>query len=97
MVASTMPMLRSSSHPRRPKAMAEPMVLEKEPVAYWTPHCAFRGLDQSGSINDLQIRLREAKSELNKETKKSYKAVRDDFYNSLKAAEQKANSHSQEY
>ncbi|PMD17368.1 hypothetical protein NA56DRAFT_752396 [Hyaloscypha hepaticicola] len=41
-VVSTMPMLRSPSHPRRPKAIAEPKVLEKEPVAYWKPQCAFR-------------------------------------------------------
>lgn len=41
--------------PKTTKAGAEPKELEKKPVAYWKAQCAFRGLNQSGSINDLQV------------------------------------------
>jgi hypothetical protein len=54
-------MLRSSSHPRQPKAMAQPKVLEKQPVAYWKPICAFRGLDDFGSINDYMFASKKSK------------------------------------
>jgi hypothetical protein len=54
-------MLRSSSHPRQPKAMAQPKVLEKQPVAYWKPICAFLGLDDFGSINDYMFASKKSK------------------------------------
>jgi hypothetical protein len=41
--------------PKTTKAGAESKELEKKPVAYWKAQCAFRGLNQSGSINDLQV------------------------------------------
>ncbi|PMD46171.1 hypothetical protein L207DRAFT_561564 [Hyaloscypha variabilis F] len=94
--------------PKTAKASAEPREIEKKPVAYWKAQCAFRGLNQSGSINDLQVRLREAKkkilpelksaeTELNKEFKKRNKAARDDSYKSLKTAEQKAKANPKKF
>jgi len=94
--------------PKSAKAGAELKELEKKPVAYWKAQCAFRGLNQSGSINDLQVRLREAKkkilpelksaeTELNKEFKKKNKTARDDSYNSLKTAEQKAKANPEKF
>lgn len=50
-------------------AKAEPKELEKKPQAHWKAQCAFRGLNQSGSINNLQLRLREAKKKLLPELK----------------------------
>src|SRR5438045_311490 len=35
--------------------------MEKKPVGWWKAQCAFRGLSQSGSINDIQLRLKDAK------------------------------------
>ncbi len=59
----------------------------------------FRGLKQSRSIYDLQVRRRKARNrcspnsksgtELRKEFKKRNKAARDDFYSLFKSAEQK--------
>jgi len=94
--------------PKTAKAGVELKELEKKPVAYWKAQCAFRGLNQSGSINDLQVRLREAKkkilpelksaeAELNKEFKKRNKAARDDSYNSLKTAEQRAKANPEKF
>jgi hypothetical protein len=83
------------------KATSVPKEIEKKPVAYWKAQCAFRGLNQTGAINDLQLRLREAKKPmlpelkdaekmLNKEFSKKNKAARDGSWKSLKTAEQKA-------
>jgi hypothetical protein len=87
--------------PKATKANPQPKEVGKKPVAYWKAQCAFRGLNQSGAIGDLQLRLREAKkkilpelkaaeTELNKEFKKKNNAARDGKWNSLKTVEQKA-------
>lgn len=94
--------------PKNPKLGAAPIDLEKKPAAYWKAQCAFRGLNQSGSISDLQLRIREAKkkllpelrtteSELNKEFKKKNKAARDDLFGPSKSAEQKAKDDPKRY
>lgn len=94
--------------PKSTKAGAKPTELERKPVAYWKAQCAFRGLNQTGAINDLQLRLREAKkkmlpelkaaeSELNKEFKKKNKLARDGTWKNLKTAEQKAKADPQKY
>lgn len=75
--------------------------VEKKSAAWWKAQCAFRGLNQSGAINDLQLRLKEAKkkmlpelkeveTQLNKEYKKKCKSAKDDSWKQLKSAEQKA-------
>ncbi|EKD19885.1 hypothetical protein MBM_01837 [Drepanopeziza brunnea f. sp. 'multigermtubi' MB_m1] len=87
--------------PKTPKAVAGSRELEKKPVAFWKAQCAFRGLNQTGAIADLQLRLREAKkkilpelknaeTELNKEFKKKNNAARNESWKSLKTVEQKA-------
>ncbi|XMA15363.1 hypothetical protein WAI453_008154 [Rhynchosporium graminicola] len=92
--------------PKNPKAGTEPK--EKKPVAYWKAQCAFRGLNQTGAMADLQLRLREAKqkilpeikameNELNKAFKKKNKASRDNSWTSLKSAEQKAKMNPKRY
>ncbi|KAH6724357.1 hypothetical protein BKA61DRAFT_28170 [Leptodontidium sp. MPI-SDFR-AT-0119] len=94
--------------PKNTKAGSEPKEFEKKPVAYWKAQCAFRGLNQTGAIADLQLRLREAKkkilpeiksieTELNKEFKKKNKAARNDSWTSLKSVEQKAKSDPKKY
>lgn len=94
--------------PKSAKAGAESKELEKKPQTYWKAQCAFRGLNQSGSINDLQLRLREAKkklllelkiaeTELNKEFKKVNKAARNDSWASHKSDEQKAKADPKRY
>jgi len=94
--------------PKATKANPQPKEVEKKPVAYWKAQCAFRGLNQSGAISDLQLRLREAKkkilpelkaveTELCKEFKKKNKAARDGKWNSLKTVEQKAKADPSKY
>ena len=94
--------------PKSTKAGAEPKELDKKPAAYWKAQCAFRGLNQTGSINDLQLRIRETKkkmlpelktaeSELNKEFRKENKSSRDGTWNNLKTAEQKAKADPHKY
>lgn len=83
--------------PLRNGAAAHPV--EKKLVAWWKAQCAFRGLNQTGAINDLQLRLREAKAtmlselktaqtELNRQYKKNNKTT--ESWAKLKTVEQKA-------
>ncbi|KAF4626346.1 hypothetical protein G7Y89_g11814 [Cudoniella acicularis] len=87
--------------PKTSKAGATPKEIEKKPLGWWKAQCSFRGLNQTGAINDLQLRLREAKkkmlpelkaveTELIREFKKKNKAARDGTWASLKSVEQKA-------
>jgi len=87
--------------PRATKTNLHHKEVERKPTSYWKVQCAFRGLNQSGAIPDLQLRFREAKkkilpelkaaeTQLNKEFKKKNKASRDASWNSLKTVEQKA-------
>lgn len=73
--------------------------VEKKLVAWWKAQCAFRGLNQTGAIADLQLRLREAKTtmlpdlktvqtKLNREYKKTIKDTQS--WMNLKTVEQKA-------
>lgn len=82
--------------------------IEKKSVAWWKAQCAFRGLNQSGSISDLQLRIRESKKkilpelkdaekELAKEYKKLSKQAGEDKWTNLKTAEQKARSDADRY
>ncbi|KAJ8064598.1 hypothetical protein OCU04_006927 [Sclerotinia nivalis] len=82
--------------------------IETKPAGWWRAQCAFRGLNQSGSIADLQLRLREAKtkmipelktaeSQLNKDFKKQNKIVRDSGWKNLKTAEEKAEANPEKY
>lgn len=75
--------------------------VEKKPVAWWKAQCAFRGLNQSGAISDLQLRLRDAKKKmlpelkeaetrLNKEFKTKSKSTTDNTWKALGSVEQKA-------
>jgi len=93
--------------PKATKANPKPKEVDRKPVSYWKAQCAFRGLNQSGAISDLQLRLREAKkkilpelkiaeTELNKDFKKKNKAAQDSKWNSLKA-EQKAKANPSKY
>ena len=77
-------------------------------MAYWKAQCAFRGLNQTGAIADLQLRIREAKKpmlpelkeaekEINKEFRKSNKIARDGSWKSLKSAEQKVKADPKKY
>jgi hypothetical protein len=90
-----------SSKAAKEGAPVEAPHVEKKPAAWWKAQCAFRGLNQSGAINDLQLRLKEAKkkmlpelkeveTQLNKEYKKKCKSAKDDSWKQLKSAEQKA-------
>jgi hypothetical protein len=83
-------------------------MVEKKTVAYWKAQCAFRGLNQSGAISDLQLRLREAKKpmlpelkeaekELNKQFKKQNKSAKDGSWKTLKTAEQQAKADPRRY
>ncbi|KAL2075435.1 hypothetical protein VTL71DRAFT_378 [Oculimacula yallundae] len=92
--------------PKNAKAGSEPK--EKKSLSYWKAQCAFRGLNQTGAIADLQTRLREAKkkilpeikameTELNKAFKKKNSAARDDSWTSIKSAEQKATADPKKY
>ncbi|TVY47854.1 hypothetical protein LOCC1_G002940 [Lachnellula occidentalis] len=94
--------------PKATKSNPHPKEVERKSLAYWKAQCAFRGLNQSGAIGDLQLRLREAKkkilpelktaeTELNKEFKKRLKAANDGKWNSLKKAEQKAKANPSKY
>ncbi|TAQ87993.1 hypothetical protein B7494_g3675 [Chlorociboria aeruginascens] len=102
--------------PKVPKHLkpppTEPKEVEKKPVAYWKAQCAFRGLNQSGAISDLQLRIREAKkkmlpelkmaeTELNREFKKKNKAAKDatakNGWNSLQTVEAKAKANPQKF
>ncbi|KAI9646549.1 hypothetical protein NHQ30_004542 [Ciborinia camelliae] len=82
--------------------------IERKPVGWWKAQCAFRGLSQSGSIADLQSRLREAKkkimpelktaeSKLNKDFEKQNAIARDGSWKELKTAEEKAEANPQKY
>lgn len=82
--------------------------IETKPAGWWRAQCAFRGLNQSGSIADLQLRLREAKakmipelktaeSQLNKDFKKQNKIARDGGWKKLKTAEEKAEANPEKY
>ncbi|KAA8572805.1 hypothetical protein EYC84_003382 [Monilinia fructicola] len=82
--------------------------IETKPAGWWRAQCAFRGLNQSGSIADLQLRLREAKkkmipelktaeTQLNQEFKKRNRIARDSNWKDLKTAEQKAEANPQRY
>ncbi|CAD6439737.1 f3264f75-1397-40cf-9e4f-c25dccdfe720 [Sclerotinia trifoliorum] len=82
--------------------------IETKPAGWWRAQCAFRGLNQSGSIADLQLRLREAKakmipelktaeSQLNKDFKKQNKIARDSGWKCLKTAEEKAEANPEKY
>ncbi|RAL67783.1 hypothetical protein DID88_008510 [Monilinia fructigena] len=82
--------------------------VETKPAGWWRAQCAFRGLNQSGSIADLQLRLREAKkkmipelkaaeTQLNREFKKQNKIARDRNWKNLKTAEEKAEANPQKY
>lgn len=83
-------------------------VAEKKPAAWWKAQCAFRGLNQSGSISDLQSRLREAKkkmlpelkaleSQMNIEYKKQNEAFRDAHWQRLTTAEEKAEAYPEKF
>ena len=52
-----------NAHPPLPPKTIKPGApeVEKKPVAYWKAQCAFRGLNQTSAIADLQLRTREAK------------------------------------
>jgi hypothetical protein len=91
------------AHPPLPPETQKPGAaqVEKKPVAYWKAQCAFRGLNQTGAIADLQLRIREAKKamlpELKdvekiiiKEFRKNNRMARDGYWKSFKSAEQKA-------
>ncbi len=80
---------------------SDPSQVEKKPAAWWKAQCAFRGLNQSGAISDLQLRLKDAKkkmlpelkdaeTQLNKEFKKKSKTNKDNSWKALGSAEQKA-------
>lgn len=82
--------------------------IETKPAGWWRAQCAFRGLNQSGSIADLQLRLRDAKkkmipelkaaeTKLNREFKKQNKIAKDDSWKRLKTAEEKAEANPQRY
>ncbi|ESZ96072.1 hypothetical protein SBOR_3549 [Sclerotinia borealis F-4128] len=82
--------------------------IEPKSAGWWKAQCAFRGLNQSGSIADLQLRLREAKkkmspelkaaeTQLNKDFKKQNKIARDGSWKNLKTAEEKAEANPQKY
>jgi hypothetical protein len=82
-------------------AAADSPPVEKKPAAWWKAQCAFRGLNQSGAISDLQLRLKDAKkkmlpelkeaeTQLNKEFKKKCKTAQDDSWKALGSVEQKA-------
>ncbi|QSZ30904.1 hypothetical protein DSL72_000462 [Monilinia vaccinii-corymbosi] len=82
--------------------------IETKPAGWWKAQCAFRGLNQSGSIADLQLRLREAKkkiipelktaeTQLNKEFKKQNKIARESNWKALKTAEEKVKVNPQKY
>lgn len=82
--------------------------IEIKPAGWWKAQCAFRGLNQTGSISDLQSRLREAKkkmipelkaaeTQLNKDFKKQNKIARDQTWKGLKTAREKAEANPQRY
>ena len=92
--------------PKTTKASVTPKEIEKKPLAYWKAQCAFRGLNQTGAIADLQLRIREAKkkiqpeiksveTELNKDFKKNI-AARSDSWAS-KSVEKKAKTDPNKY
>ena len=93
--------------PKTTKASVTPKEIEKKPLAYWKAQCAFRGLNQTGAIADLQLRIREAKkkiqpeiksveTELNKDFKKKNIAARSDSWAS-KSVEKKAKTDPNKY
>ena len=67
--------------PKIPKAgmTTERKEVEKKPVAYWKAQCAFRGLNQTAAINDLQLRIREAKKPMLLELKEIEKELNKEF------------------
>lgn len=68
--------------------------IEMKSLGWWKAQCNFRGLNQIGAINDLQLCLREAKKNMLPELKvletELNKAARDGSWGSLKSVEQKA-------
>lgn len=91
--------------PKTIKAGAEPK--EPKPAAWWKAQCAFRGLNQTGAIADLQMRLRESKAkmlpelkeierDLNKQIKKDNKPSKKDSWHS-KSASEKAEADASRY
>lgn len=79
--------------------------IPKKPAAYWKAQCAFRSLTQSGTIADIQDRLRNVdalmtpelakiEKELNKEFREKNAAARDNQWNGLKTDEQRADADS---
>jgi hypothetical protein len=92
--------------PKHEKAGAKPK--EKKGVSWWKAQCAFRGLNQSGSIADLQSRLKEAKkkilpelksieSDLNKTFRKMNHEARGSSWSTLKKPEEKAAANPRRY
>lgn len=61
---------KSSKTPKGGAAPEQPQV-EKKPAAWWKAPCAFRGLNQSGAISDLQLRLKVAKKKMLLELKEA--------------------------
>lgn len=90
------------AHPEKfypPRNGTGSQIVEKKSASWWKAQCAFRGLNQTGAINDLQLRMREAKAtmlpelktaqtELNRQYKKSNKVT--GSWANLKTVEQKA-------
>ena len=75
--------------------------IQEKPMAYWKAQCAFRNLIQSGSIMNLQERLREEPREmsaelakiekrLNKEFRKRNDLAKDEKWKAMETNEQKA-------
>ncbi|KAF7907543.1 uncharacterized protein EAF01_005129 [Botrytis porri] len=108
--------LRKDGHPYdphvenfiAPKGQKPGNSLGTKPAGWWKAQCAFRGLKQTGSIADLQLRLGAAKkemdpelkaaeSQLNKDFKKQNKLARDGNWKNLKTAEEKADADPQRY
>ena len=75
--------------------------IKKQPLAYWTAQCIFRGLSQKGTISSLQDQLRgsnlgmrealsETEKRLNKEFREKNAAARDQRWNRMESNEEKA-------
>ncbi|KAM0158955.1 hypothetical protein ACHAQE_000726 [Botrytis cinerea] len=91
-----------------PKGQKPDKSIGTKPAGWWRAQCAFRGLSQTGSITDLQSRLKGAKkemvpelktaeSQLNKDFKKQNITARDGGWETLRTAEEKADADPQRY
>lgn len=77
--------------------------ISKKPAAYWKAQCAFRNLIQSGSIADIQGRLRVAdaslipelakiEKDLNREFREKNATARNEQWRGMRTNEEKANA-----